>query len=48
LEENIYLIIYVIESTLNINFNFFPFGQISIKYEILKLVFVQSLKSSMG
>jgi hypothetical protein len=27
---------------------FFPFGQISIKYEILKLMFVQCLNSSMG
>jgi len=29
-------------------FNFFPFGQISIKYEILKLMFVQCLKPTMG
>ncbi len=28
--------------------NFFPFRKISIKYEILKLMFVQCLKSSMG
>jgi hypothetical protein len=28
--------------------NFFSFRQISIKYEILKLMFVQCLKSSMG
>jgi hypothetical protein len=27
---------------------FFPFGQISIKYEILKLVFMQYSKSSIG
>jgi hypothetical protein len=28
--------------------NFFPFGQISIKYKLLKLMFVECLKSSMG
>ncbi len=39
---------YVIESTLGINLIFFPFGKISIKYEILKLVFMQCLKSNMG
>jgi hypothetical protein len=46
--RSIYLIVYVIENTLRINFFFFPFGEISIKYEILKLMFVQCLKLSMG
>jgi hypothetical protein len=46
--KKIYLIMYVIESYLRINSIFFPFGQISIIYEILKLMFVQCLQSSMG
>jgi len=29
-------------------FKFVPFGQISIKYEILKLMFMQCLNSNMG
>jgi hypothetical protein len=38
--RKIHLIVYVIESTLKINLIIFPFGQISIKYEILELMFV--------
>jgi len=38
---------YIIESNLE-HIWIFPFGQTSIKYEILKLMFVQYLKSSMG
>jgi hypothetical protein len=45
--KNIF-VMYFIESTLKINLIFFPFAQISMKYEILKLMFMQCLKSSMG
>jgi hypothetical protein len=44
--RKIYIVVYVIENTLRINL--IPFGKISIKYEILKLMFVQCLKANMG
>ncbi len=46
--RKIYLMVYVIESTLRMNLIFFPFGKISIKYERLKLMFVQCLQSNVG
>ncbi len=39
---------YVFESTLKIYLIFFHLDKLSIKYKILKLMFVQCLKSSMG
>jgi hypothetical protein len=39
---------YVIKKYFKNKLKIFPFGQISIKYEILKLIFVQCLKSNMG
>jgi hypothetical protein len=46
--RKIYLIMYVIESTFKNELKTLPFGKISIKYEGLKLMFVQCLNSSIG